>query len=539
MQTESSRAKSLAVAIVCLLVLAIAYYKIFHLFAHSSDEANPLLSAYDMVHGNWLLRGWVEPVSTFYGIDLLLFGAQSIVFGKSPTILVITPALIWAMVVLLSCAVVAKYSAKETRFFHALCAFVILGLPQVFNGPVAALITVAPIHIGSIVYALIAFVLAQRFLVSRRIERLAACSYFLLVALMTLGDPFSPYFCAAPVLLTCLSARRMDWRRRGALGALTSGAVIAGKVGLVLIGHAGGFSIIPMPAGFVMFDLVGKNVSLVVQGILGLFGADFFGKPVSPVLDIVPFLASGPLPALIRLPIVLLLCFVVSKLARPIMRSVLGAEPTDQQPITQALFWAILLVIAANLFSTLPINLATSRYLLPVYVFGAILVSMSLPRVRMDQGAVGVIAASSVVSIVCGFVNSTDQHRFANGEQQQLAAWLTAHDLKDGYGPYWSAGIVTVLTHGQTTVNALAPGPNGKLTPLVWISSTPEKPLMSNPGRKFVVVENRQIEPKFSQEQVVATFGEPSEIHQVGPYTVDVFDNNKATTRPSADDKRT
>ena len=511
-------------AFLIIACLTAGYFFIFHSFGHTSDEANPLLSAYDMTHGNPLLKGWVEPASTFYCVDLLLIGAFTLVLGKSPVILVLVPALIWAVTVWSAAAIAASYCRPDRKTAAVFSVFVVLGLPTVFATIPIRLITQAPIHIGSIVYAMWLFVLAAKYLSQQSTSRWTMPLFIVVLTLLSMGDPFSPFFCALPICLACFTFR--NTRRAYKLLAATIVGVIAGKGLLRIIFLSGGFEVLGMPASFVQFSNLPANASLLVQGILGLFGADFFGKAVDLAKTnnaFAAFLGNGPVVVLARLPFVALFCAALWAMTRAVLQATLS--PIEKvEPMRVLLFWSIAVVIAANLFSTLPINILTSRYLLPMLVFGAILLAIEIPNTPISKAFITGALVISLVSLVSGYKAVDNKHRFAADEQQQLTDWLKANDLTQGYGQYWSAGIVTVLSGGKATVHALAATPDGKLAPFVWISSSAwfRKPDDATKDR-FVIVDTRDAEPKITQENVLSTFGQPQAVYNVGPYIVDVY----------------
>jgi len=516
-------------AFLIVACLTAGYFFIFHSFGHTSDEANPLLSAYDMMHGNPLLKGWVEPASTFYGVDLLLIGAFTLVLGKSPVILVLVPALIWAVTVWSAMAIAASYCRPDRKTIAVFSVFVVLGLPTVFATVPARLIAQAPIHIGSIIYAMWLFVLAAKYLSRQSTPRWLMTLFIAVLTLLSMGDPFAPFFCALPICLACFTFR--NTHRAYKLLAATIVGVIAGKALLRIIFLSGGFEVLGMPASFVQFANLPTNGSLLVQGILGLFGADFFGKAVDLAKTnnaVAAFFGNGPVVVLARLPFVALFCAALWAMTRAVSRATLS--PSEKvEPMRVLLFWSIAVVIAANLFSTLPINILTSRYLLPVLVLGAILLAIEIPNTPISKTFISGALVISLVSLVSGYKAEDNKHRFAADEQRQLTDWLTAHDLTQGYGQYWSAGIVTVLSGGKTTAHALAAAPDGKLAPFVWISSSSwfKQPDDATKDR-FVIVDTRDTEPKITQENVLSTFGQPQAVYNVGPYIVDVYSPGRA-----------
>src|SRR5258708_6653293 len=84
--------------------------------------------------------------------------------------------------------------------------FIILGLPPLFsNNIIPFILCGAPIHIGSILYGMIVFILARKYLCSSEHQALTLLGLTAVLAILTMGEPFSPFFCALPLLVTCLT----------------------------------------------------------------------------------------------------------------------------------------------------------------------------------------------------------------------------------------------------------------------------------------------------------------------------------------------
>jgi hypothetical protein len=513
-------------------LLSLLYFFLFHFVIHSADEAGPIIIGYEMFHGNPLLSGWTLAASTFYGVDELIIGVLTLVFGMAPKIITIGPAIIWALTVWAAIMIAAQQLPRGQRTPAMLFVLAVLGIPPIFDNDIILMLARAPIHIGSILYALALFTLAQRVMSSRSPQWMALAAYWIVLAVLTLSDPFSPYFGALPVVAMCLTIRSQARKQALHLIAPTVTAVIGGKLLIYLIALAGGFQTAVMPASFAEFGALSKNFSLTVQGLLGLFGSDFFGKPVSPRGDLIRFLASGPIVSVVRLPIAFMVIGVTTTIGVRIFRSTIGGPKEhqfiDSDAMRLMLFWTVVIVLFANLVSNMAIDRGTSRYLLPVLVAGSILVAVEFSARRWARPFVIAVFAVSSISVLCGHLTIGKTPRFVSAPQQELAAWLQANQLTDGYGPYWASSVITVITRGTVRTRPLIADAGGNLHPLLFISSERwfQAPVPTS-GKRFIIAEDSGFQPKVSQDQVVLTMGQPVGKYQVGPYTVNVFDASK------------
>jgi hypothetical protein len=513
-------------------LLSLLYFFLFHFVIHSADEAGPIIIGYEMFHGNPLLSGWTLAASTFYGVDQLVIGALTLVFGMAPKIITLGPAIIWALTVWAAMMIAARQLPRRQRALAMLFVLAVLGIPPIFDNDIILMLARAPIHIGSILYALVLFTLAQRVISSRSSQWVALGAYWITLAVLTLSDPFSPYFGALPVVAMCLTIRSGARKEAFYLVAATVTGVMGGKLAIHFIATAGGFQTAVMPASFAEFSALSKNFSLTVQGLLGLFGSDFFGKPVSPGGDLIRFLASGPIVSVVRLPIAFMVIVVTTTIGVRFFQSTIeGLKEhrfVESDAMRLMLFWTVVIVLLANLVSNMAIDRGTSRYLLPVLVAGSILVAVEFSARRWARPFVIAVLAVSAISVLCGHLTIGKTPRFVSMPQQELAAWLQANQLTDGYGPYWASSIITVITGGTVRTRPLIADAGGNLHPLLFISSVRwfQAPVPTS-GKRFILSENSGFEPKVNQDQVILTVGQPVGKYQVGPYTVNVFDASK------------
>src|SRR6185312_202382 len=73
----------LAGFVVVAVVLFIAYLRMSRTYPATSDGADQALQAWDMLHGNWLLRGWTMGDVTYYPTEIPEYALVELVRGRA------------------------------------------------------------------------------------------------------------------------------------------------------------------------------------------------------------------------------------------------------------------------------------------------------------------------------------------------------------------------------------------------------------------------------------------------------------------------
>jgi hypothetical protein len=149
--------------------------------------------------------------------------------------------------------------------------------PQLGVGTQVLLLS--PDHVGTVVPVLLAWLVLDRF--GRR--KWVPAAVGLLLAWALVADAIVLYVGIAPLLIVSLV--RLVPRRRQLSAAwyelsLAGAALVALVVGLkapALIHSLGGYSVLPAPQKLAAIGQLGGRAKLTAQGLLLLFGADFFG----------------------------------------------------------------------------------------------------------------------------------------------------------------------------------------------------------------------------------------------------------------------
>jgi hypothetical protein len=266
----------------------------------------------------------------------------------------------------------------------------------------------------------------------------------------------------------------------------------------------GGFTTTPLQAGFVRLDDLPRNLQLTVDGILLIFGTDFLRQPFS--LAVLLHLAA----------VVFVGCVWVRCFGR--------FQRTGRiDLVTELLLVCMTADVAAYLVSNQAVDLWTTRYLVPLLVFGAVLAAregaewLSADRLRGPALAVGLMNVG-----VVGIALATPSPPSA---EASVGDFLEKHNLTYGLGGYWQASTVTVATGGRVRVRAVYI-PDDAAHPYLWEAEGAwyDSGGTSNDAR-FVL---REVggPHSLSREAVEAAFGPPSREYRVGGYEVLVWDRN-------------
>src|SRR6476646_4244941 len=82
------------------VVLFIAYLRMSRTYPATSDGADQALQAWDMLHGNWLLRGWTMGDVTYYSTEIPEYALVELVRGLGADVVHIGGAATYTLLVL-------------------------------------------------------------------------------------------------------------------------------------------------------------------------------------------------------------------------------------------------------------------------------------------------------------------------------------------------------------------------------------------------------------------------------------------------------
>lgn len=505
-----------AVWTLAFLLLTYVYYHLFRMWPHNSDDANSMLIGYDIFHGNPLLRGWYSPPDSFYATDAIYLGFLTLLLGASPRVMVLTPAIVWSATVLL-CAWCAIRFSPNRRFALGLI-LVTLALPVTGIAFTMEMITKAPMHISTVVYAMVVILIANHWLEVGTWRIASAAVLIGLIAVTVASDPLILFIGALPVLMMCAHEFAYDGRKKDSvsLGIVIVASIVAGKMLMAWISAAGGFSAHPQPMTFASFDRIGQNIQLFLHGLLILFGANFTGRALSVgETPIITYLATGPIVMMARLPVLIL---VVWGIVLTGVRIAKRSQAVGR--FEMMLFFSIVVITGAILVSDQMADISSSRYCFPILILGVVLASIALPANPAPQLVVKVATVVSAVAFCAAYLLSVQNPIFAEKQDSDLADFLKSNHMTQGYAPYWTSSIVMVLTDGDSRLRAVMSSGADSLEPFKWLSKHDWYQLPPKGQQRFVIVDSRARPFSYERQRVINVLGQPLNSYHVGPYEI-------------------
>lgn len=431
------------------------YLRLAATFPGGSDGASNALEAWDMLHGNWLLRGWTLTDVSFYTTELPEYAALEAARGLNPGVLRAAPALTYTLLVLAAGLLARGRARGRQGLARALVAAGVMIAPQLGNG--VHVLLAQPDHVGTQVLVLGALLLLER--APRRWWTAAA-----LWALLTAGivadkivivDAVVPLAFAA--LLHAAWARRPAPRRFAVSVAVAAVAAAGAAQGLLtLVSRAGGFTLLPVRTALIAPGEAPAHLALAWHGVLSLFGADV--SAAVPGTQAVLAWLHVPGAALA------LAAFAVAAWRVP-----------DQGDLTSdVLAVGIVVNLAGFVASVIPATPFDTREMAALLPFGAVLAGRvfgsrlagagaARPRPAAVALAAALLAAAGAGQLAAlGY--GAAQPAVADPEQA-LAGWLRAHGLTSGLGTYTEDNLTTLDSDGTVRLRTVSWQPRTRSSP--------------------------------------------------------------------------
>ena len=473
----------------------------------NSDGANDVLQAWQMLHGNLLLHGWVTTDVSFYTTELPEYMAVAAGAGLRPEVVHICGALTYVLLVLLAAFVARGRARGREGVVRALLAAGILLAPA--PGGAASILLLDPDHVGTGVPVLLLMLLLDW--APRRWYTPVAAGVLLAWALV--GDPLILIVGVVPVAAVCL-ARALPAlaRRRGgwyelALACAAALAVPAADVADRLIGKLGGFTVQKNPAALVPASVVSANVHWVVRSFLVLFGADVAGAGGG----------RNEAFAVVHIAGAALVVAAVLVAAWRLARSL--AAPGRADLVADVLVVAIVANIAAYVVFYRITYLYAAHEIGPVASLGAALAGRVFGGPLLRARLVPALAAGLVCyAVMLGFAAAGSQPPPGNAA---VTAWLSRHGLHSGLGPYWQASSVTLDSGGAITVGTLIHH-GSELSPWSWSQDMRIFDPADHTADFFIGFPGEPVTPAMAR----AAFGPPARVYHYQGYTIMVWDKN-------------
>jgi hypothetical protein len=517
------------------------YLRLAQTRAVTSDGASIALQAWDMLHGNPLLRGWTVSDVSFYTTEMPEYALIELVRGLRADVVTIGAAVTYTLVVLFAVLVAlgrasARSSARETWVRGAVAAGILLALPQLDNGVLAG-----PDHTGTSVPLLATWLVLDR--AGRRWYVPLVVSLMLCVA--QVADSLVLVAGVIPLTLVCgARAARLACLRAGRDAryelALACGALAAAEAASLIqraVTGAGGFRVRPL--NFLLapvHQIFSHNLLVEGQCLLQLFGA----YPDAPPTTEIRFFW------LLHLAGVALAALGVAAAAWRLCPGHTRGQGSDL--VSQLLLAGIAVSLAAFVVTRLAASVEAVHEIAPVLPFAAALAARQLapglsrlfarqaavppasvpagaaaraPMLRLATRLLAVVGIGYAAGVGVALTAPT-----APPMSAQLTAWLTRHDLGgSGLGGYWQSSVVTLTSGGAAAIRPVQSVGTKVVVPHGEVNVAWFDPRRSTAHFDVLV-------PGLPGDAaaVRATWGRPARVYHVGQYTIWYWPKNLLST---------
>ena len=555
-----------------VLALAVCYLRLAATFPVGSDGASNALEAWDLLHGNVLLRGWTFTDVAFYTTELPEYAAVELARGLNPDVVRTAAAITYTLLVL-AAALLARGRARGAEgWARALIAAGIMVAPQLGNG-IHVLLS-QPDHVGTQVPLLVIFLLLDR--APRRWYTVAAIWALLVVT--TVADKIAITDAAVPIVVVSLfyatAARRPrtlradssaepgprvpDQRKPGvpaqrvadtltrrgststadrvrehsfelSVAVAAVAAVGVAQLILIVITRLGGFTLLPVETRIVTPAGIPRHLSMTLQDTLNLFGAEVSGAPPG----------QQTVFAWLHLPGIVL--------ATVAFGIVLWRLPGRRDLVSDVLAVGLVVNLAEFVASAIPSTPFDTREMVAVLPFGAVLagrvfgpwlisslpsapsrLSSSQPRSsRLKFGVVAglaVVCACQLAALGYGATRSP-----ATNPEQALAGWLTAHHLTTGIGTYTEDNVTTLDSGGSIRLRTVTWSRSGPAVPRLYQSSVSWYDPRTSYANFVVSGTADRGGDLIPRAEILALAGPPARTYRFQSFTIMVWKKNLLT----------
>jgi hypothetical protein len=524
------------------------YLRLAATFPVGSDGAANALEAWDLLQGNWLLRGWTFTDVSFYTTELPEYAAVELARGLNTGVVHTAAAITYTLLVLASAALARGRARGAEGWARALIAAGIILAPQLGNG-IHVLLS-QPDHVGTQVPLLAVFLLLDR--APRRWYTVAAI--WALLVITTIADKIAIMDAVVPLVAVCLfyAARARtprslaDWVRAHSFELSVAIAAVAAvgvaQLVLIVVSRLGGFSLLPVETRTVTPAAFPEHLSMTLQDTLNLFGADLSAAQPGAQAIIAWLHAPG------------------TALASAGLGVALWRLPARRDLISDVLAVALVVNLADFVASAIPSTPFDTRELVAVLPYGAVLAGRTFgpwltdgtaspirsPRVRpfrrrafrrrafrrrafrrrpfwLRAGVVPLALAGVCQLAALGY--GATRPPAANTEQA-LAGWLANHHLTTGLGTYNEDNVTTLDSGGAVQLRTVAWPRSGRAVPRLYQSSAS----WYDPGTayaNFVVSGTADgTSDLIPRAEILALAGPPARTYRFASFTVMVWNKN-------------
>jgi hypothetical protein len=442
------------------------YLLISRIVLYNADDASIILEAQSMLHGNIIMHGWYMPTDNFLTIDMPLY-AIGLQLGFSLTALLrIVPSFLYTLVILCTGYLVSTLLPQKQRLWSWLALLGILAFPPLY---MVQLLLVGPIHVGTLLFALIGLIAYKHFLSGARGKWFTLAILLVLLTLAMVGDPLVLVFLVLPLLLTeCI---QMVAKRRISLpeNAAFFGTLLAIGIShllLWILDLAGVHILSNISFKWANLQGMATNLQQAIKIVYFIFNASIFTSS-SFSLSSLPILLNAIVITTFGIATIFAVIYAIRlAIVKRGKNALFQAEITPDAKIIQISIWSSIGTVAAVIFSTLGGALGR-RYLYPLLFLSEAGTFPFLFKF-INKHVIRIAIVLLLIANAIPFSISLFQAPAGAPSEIQLLATLKEHHLTHGLGSYWVSAFVTVRSNEQIVIRQVIPH-NGSLQPYLFL----------------------------------------------------------------------
>ena len=488
-------------ALIFALFLRISLEKLME-----SDGANSALQAWDMLHGNLVLHGWIVGDVTFYTFELPIIAILEFFLGLHADTMHVAEALIYVIVAAFAVAIAVTDSRGLSRVIRASVVVAALAAPTLVHADLWIPLGI-PDHTGTTAFLLASFLLVDR-ATGRRWTAPLLC---LILCAGQISDVTVRYVAVPAIIVVCLYRMAADrklisWDAANLLAAVLS-VPLALEIRAFMRVHMGAYLMVSPKTQVAPYSAWQTNASIGWTSLREVYGivagphfepiglAEIFGYAVMAAA------AIGVLRVLWR------------------WRTARRAE--------QALVIAMAANFMVYMLSTL-VSPASPHDLVALLPFGGVLAARALVPERIASRLVAVpVTCLALVAALLPLSVAASRPTLTSGGARVIA-WLEANNLHYGIGGYWDSSEMALESADQVEIRAVDGGhtAHGNVISFYpWETDTswfdPSKHYAN-----FVILDLPQL---ILRPTVLGVFGKPVRTHIIGPWEILVYHENLLT----------
>ncbi len=513
-----------AVVVLAAAVLFVCYWRQSLTQPISSDGAANALQAWDMLHGNLLLDGWLLSDVSFYTTELPQYMVIEAVRGLGPEVVNLAAAMTYTLLVLLA-GLLAKGDAggREGLARFLLAAGIVLA-PQL---SATSTLLQAPDHTGTAVALLVVWLVIDR----ARPHWLVPVAVCVMLAWIMAADSIVlltgivPIAVAAGARAVRALAKRAEpsWHEL----SLAAAAILAAVLGALLpaiVRAAGGYTVAPVPRQIVGIGRLPGAVRVAFHAALNIFGANVVAAHSALEVAFAVLHLAGAALAAWAVCLAALRFFRARELLVPALAVAIVVN------LAAFVLTAQTLAATREIAAVLPLGaVLAGRLLAGRLLAGRLLASQPLES-RSRPGKTFRVPLRPVLAVVAAGYLAALGYGAAQpavpAMNEPLATWLAGHGYTRGLAGYWQAGSTTLDAGARVSLSSVGHGRGGRVVPGHWETST----LLYDPSRQYadfvVVKDSGTYSTRWLRAAAERTFGAPQHTYAVGPYTIMTWPRN-------------